>query len=180
MRNTMRYSAVLLCSIVVFLTLGTRRVEAQGPAGAGAAEAAQDNSHSLNPMRWMRKDSKGSTDALGSRVDVERKLTPVLQADGVLAPNASASDACTNFIELEECAAALHATHDLGLNFACVRASVTAVHTSGDMSGCKDADEGKPQPLMKVIRRLKPEANAKQAAKAAEQEAKDDLAKIGG
>jgi hypothetical protein len=32
---------------------------------------------------------------------------------------------------------------------------------------------------MKVIRVLKPEANAKQAAKSAEQEAKSDLEKIG-
>ncbi|MDE3170053.1 MAG: hypothetical protein KGL75_07915 [Acidobacteriota bacterium] len=180
MREAVRCGAVLLCSVAMFLTFGARRVEAQGPAGAGAAEAAQDTPHSLNPMHWIHKDSKDSADALGSRGDVERKLTPILQSDGVLAPGANASEACANFLEVEECVAALHATHDLGLNFACVRASVTGVHTSGDLSGCKDVDQDKPQTLMKVIRALKPDSNAKQAAKAAEQEAKDDLAKIGG
>lgn len=180
MRKAMRYGAVLICSTGIALTVGARRVEAQGPAGAGAAEAAQSNSHSLNPMHWMKKDSKDSMEASGSRNDAEKKLTPILHSDGVLPPDASASMACANFNDLQECAAALHATHDLGLNFSCVRASVTGVHTSEDLSGCKDVDHRKPQSLKEAIHRLKPDANAKQAAKSAEQEAKSDLDKIGG
>lgn len=180
MRNAVRYGAILICSAAIFLTLGARRVEAQGPAGAGAAEAAQSSSHSYNPMHWIRKDSKDSADTQANRSDAEKKLTPVLQGDGVLPPNGSASQACVNFTELEECAAALHATHDLGLNFTCLSASVTGVHTSANMSGCKDVDRDKPQSLKEAIHRMKPEANAKQAAKAAEQEAKSDLDKIGG
>jgi hypothetical protein len=180
MRKYLLIDAILFCVVSILLTAGARRVAAQGPAGAGAADAAKDSSHSYNPMHWIKKDSKDSTDALGGRSEAERKLTPILQSEGVLAANDSATAACTNFANLEECLAALHATHDLGLKFICVQASVTGVHTSTDLSGCKDVDESKPQSLNKAIHLLKPEANAKEAAKSAEQEAKADLEKIGG
>jgi hypothetical protein len=53
------------------------------------------------------------------------------------------------------------------------------VHTSADVSGCKVADGEKAQGLNKAIHQLKPDANAKQATKEAEQQAKDDLKGIG-
>ncbi len=180
MRNSLLFSAILVCGAAIFLTVGARQVQAQGPAGAGAVEAAQDGSHSLNPMHWVKRDSADPTDALGSRIDVERKLTPILQSEGVLPANGTASTACAMFNDLEGCLVALHATHDLGLDFACMQASVTGVHTSADLSGCKDVDEDKPQSVKEAIHRLKPDANAKETAKTAEQEAKADLAKIGG
>jgi hypothetical protein len=180
MRKYLLIDAILFCVVSVLLTAGARRVAAQGPAGTGAADVAKDSSHSYNPMHWIKKDSKDSTDAPGARSDAEKKLTPILQSEGLLAPNATATETCSNFAALEECLAALHATHDLGLKFICVQASVTGVHTSTDLSGCKDVDEDKPQSLNKVIRLLKPEANAKKAAKSAEQEAKEDMEKIGG
>jgi hypothetical protein len=179
MRKSLLVGAVVFFGVAVVLTAGAGRAAAQGPAGAGAAEAAQDSSHSYNPMHWMKKDSKDSKDAAGSRIDVEKKLTPVLQAEGVLKANETATGECQEFADLEGCLAALHATHDLGLNFVCVRASVTGVHTSADVSGCKDVDKDKPQSLNKVIRLLKPNANAKQAAKDAQLKAKQDLEKIG-
>jgi hypothetical protein len=130
MRKTMRYGAVLIGTVTIILTLGARRVEAQGPAGAGAADVVKDSSHSYNPMRWVKKDSKNSVEMPGARSDAEKKLTPILQGEGVLRPNETATEACMNFADLEGCVAALHATHDLGLNYKCVEASVTGVHTS--------------------------------------------------
>ena len=133
----------------------------------------------LNPIKWVKKDSKNSTEAPGSRSEAEKKLTPSLQAQGLLAANATASDACASFTALDGCLAALHASHNLGVDFNCLRADVTGVHTSADVSGCKVADGEKAQGLNKAIHQLKPDANAKQATKDAEQQAKDDLKGIG-
>ena len=123
---------------------------------------------------------QNSTDAPGSRSEVEKKLTPSLQSQGLLAANATATAACEPFTALDGCLAALHASHNLGVDFDCLRADVTGVHTSAVMSGCKVADGEKPQGLNKAIHQLRPDANAKQATKDAEQQAKDDLKGTGG
>jgi hypothetical protein len=134
----------------------------------------------MNPIKWVKKDSKNSADTPGSRSDAEKKLTLSLRAQGVLAANATATDACAPFTALDTCLAALHASHNLGVNFNCLRADVTGVHTSANLSGCKVADGEKAQSLNKAIRQQKPDANSKQATKEAEQQAKDDLKRIGG
>lgn len=180
MKKTLFTSAILLFGLSISLMVGGKRTVAQGPAGAGASAAAQDSSHSLNPIKWIKKDSKNSTDTPGSRSEVEKKLTPSLQSQGLLAANATATAACEPFAALDGCLAALHASHNLGVDFDCLRADVTGVHTSADMSGCKVADGEKPQGLNKAIHQLRPDANAKQATKDAEQQAKDDLKGIGG
>lgn len=179
MREKLFVGVVLLFGVSITLTVGAGRVAAQGPAGNGAAAAAQESSRSLNPINWVKKDSKNSTEAPGSRSEAEKKLTPSLQAQGLLAANATASDACAPFTALDGCLAALHASHNLGVDFNCLRADVTGVHTSADVSGCKVADGEKAQGLNKAIHQLKPDANAKQATKDAEQQAQDDLKGIG-
>ena len=179
MKKTLFIDAILLLSISFSLTAGAERAAAQGPAGAGAAAAAQDSSHSINPIKWVKKDSKNSAEAFGTRTDVEKKLTPNLQAQGVLAVNATTTDACAPFTALDACLAVLHASHNLGVDFNCLRANVTGVHTSADTSGCKMADGEKAQSLNKAIHQLRPDANAKQATKDAEQQAKDDLKALG-
>ncbi|MGH9739474.1 MAG: hypothetical protein ACRD4X_12960 [Candidatus Acidiferrales bacterium] len=178
MRKSLAAGAVLIFALSISWTVGAKRAAAQGPAGAGAAQAAQDSSHSLNPMKWIKKDSTSSDDA--NRSDLEKKLTQNLHASGVLAANSTATEACAPFITLDGCLAALHASHNLGVNFYCLRADITGVHTSVDVSGCKVADGDKAHGLDKAIRQLKPDARAKQAAKDAEQQAADDLNSIGG
>jgi hypothetical protein len=180
MKKTLLVGGVLLLGVSISLTVGAERAAAQGPAGAGASAAAQESSHSFNPINWVKKDSKNSTDTPGSRSDAEKKLTPSLQAQGLLAANATATDACAPFTALDECLAALHASHNLAVDFNCLRADATGVHTSADVSGCKAADGEKAEGLSKAIHQLKPDANAKQATKEAEQQAKDDLKRIGG
>jgi hypothetical protein len=177
MKKSFFVGAIPLFGALLSLTAGAERVAAQGPAGVGAA-AAQDSSHSVNPLKWVKKDSKAETP--GSRSDVEKKLTTSLQAQGVLAANATLTDACAPFTSLDGCLAALHASHNLGVDFNCLRAGVTGVHTSADMSGCKVADGEKTQSLNKAIHQLRPDGNAKQATKDAEQQAKDDLKAVGG
>jgi hypothetical protein len=183
MNKTLSVGAILLFGVSISLTVTSEPANAQGPAGVGATAAAQDSSpspHSLNPIKWIKKDSKDSVAAPASRTDAEKKLTPALQAQGMLAANATATEACAPFSSLDGCLAALHASHNLGVNFNCLRADVTGVHTAADTSGCKVADGDKPQGLNKAIRQLKPDADAKQATKDAEQQAKDDLKAIGG
>ena len=171
---------VLVFGVAICLTVSTERAEAQGPAGAGASAAAQESSHSFNPMHWMKKDTNNSAGVLASRSDAEKKLTPQLQAQGLLAANVTATDACAPFVSSEECLGALHASHNLGLEFYCLRADITGVHTTADVSHCKVADGEKAQGLHKGIHQLKPDANAKEATKEAEQQARDDLKAIGG
>src|SRR5437879_9456914 len=189
MKKLLFVVAVMVVSVSLFLTVGAERAGAQGPAGAGASTAAKGSSnssgskgsHSLNPIKWVKKDkdSKNSPDSNGTRSDVEKKLTPKLQAQGVLPAKANATDTCASFTLLNDCLAALHASRNLALDFNCLRASVTGVHSTADMSGCKAADGEKPQSLNKAIHLLNPGADAKGAAKNAEQQAKDDLRDAG-
>jgi hypothetical protein len=180
MKKTLFVGAILVFGVSISLTVVAQRAAAQGPAGAGASTAAQDSSHSVNPIKWVKKDSKNSTNTPGSRSDVEKRLTPSLQAQGVLAANATATDACAPFTSVDGCLAVLHASHNLGVDFNCLRADVTGVHTSADLSGCKVADGEKAHGLNKAIHQLKPDVNAKQATKDAQQQAKDDLKGFGG
>jgi hypothetical protein len=186
MKRSFFVVAVLILSVALFLTVGAGRGGAQGPAGAGASTAAQGSSnssgskssHSLNPIKWVKKD-KNSADSKGDRSDIEKKLTPKLQAQGVLPANSNATDACAPFTSLSECLAALHASRNLGLDFNCLRANVTGVHTNADLSGCKGAIGDKAQGLNKAIHELNPSADAKGATKNAEQQAKEDLKDLG-
>src|SRR5882724_4410697 len=189
MKRSILVVAVLILSVSIFLTVGADRSAAQGPAGAGASTAAKGSStssdssnshssHSLNPIKWVKKD-KSSPVSNGSRSDIEKKLTPKLQAEGVLPANANATDACSPFVALNECLASLHASHNLGVEFNCLRAKVTGVQTNTDLSGCKGSIGDKAQSLNKAIHELNPSADAKGGAKNAEQQAKDDLKDLG-
>jgi len=186
MKRSLLIVVVLILSVSLYLTVGAERAGAQGPAGAGASTAAQANSsshssHSFNPIKWIKKDkgSKNSPDSSGSRSDVEKKLTPKLRAQGILPAKSNATDACAPFTALNECLVALHASHNLGLEFNCLRANVTGVHTNVDLSSCKGSIGDKAQSLHKAIHEMNPNADAKGATKNAEQQAKDDLRDLG-
>jgi hypothetical protein len=188
-RSLLVVAVLLILSVSAFMTVGATCAAAQGPAGAGASTAAQGSSnssgskssHSLNPIKWVKRDkeSKNSPDSNGSRSDIEKKLTPKLQSQGLLPANSNATDACAPFTALNECLAALHASRNLGLEFNCLRANVTGVHTNANLSGCKGAIGDKAQSLHKAIHELNPNADAKGATKNAEQQAKDDLKNLG-
>ena len=186
MKRSLLIVVVLILTISLYLTVGAERAGAQGPAGAGASTAAQGSSsshssHSFNPIKWIKKDkgSKNSPDSNGSRSDVEKRLTPKLQAQGILPAKSNATDACAPFTALNECLVALHASHNLGLEFNCLRANVTGVHTNVDLSSCKGSIGDKAQSLNKAIHEMNPSADAKGATKNAEQQAKDDLRDLG-
>jgi hypothetical protein len=160
-------------------SFGAAQTSAQGPAGAGATAAASSSSsgsgssHSMNPIKWIKKDKSSSNSAPSD--DQNKRLTARLQQSGVLAGNGDVSTSCATFKNLSDCVAALHASHNTGIDFNCVRADVTGVQTSGDVSGCQGTVGDKAVSLQEALKRLKPEVDAKAEAKSAEKQAKDDL-----
>src|SRR5260370_4526329 len=125
MKRSFLVVAGLMLSVSLFLTVSAERAGAQGPAGAGASTAAQGNSsssdshssHSFNPIKWVKKDKgpKNSPDSNGSMSDIEKKLTPKLQAQRTLPLNSNATDACPHFTSLNERLAARYASSSLWL-----------------------------------------------------------------
>jgi len=177
MKKLVLMAAVAMLSV----TYGAGGAAAQGPAGAGASSAASGSSnagggHSLNPIKWVKKDPKPTSDA---KTEQDQKLTANLQAQGVLSANIDAKAACDNFKALEECVATLHVSKNLGLDFNCLKSNVTGVQTSADMSSCKETGGDKAISLSKAIHLMKPDADAKGEAKNAEKQAKDDLKAAG-
>jgi hypothetical protein len=167
-----------LAILVLATLLCTPRAAAQGPAGNGAAEAAGggSSSRSYNPAKWFgKKDGKAAANGSPSLEELDKKLEPKLRAAQLLAPDASLRDVCNNFIERVDCLAALRAGHGLGINFECLKASMTGVRTDAGASSCPMPADDKPLGLMKTIRLLKPEADAKKAAKEAENAAREDM-----
>lgn len=155
--------------------LASGRALAQGPAGNGAAEAAGggSSSHSYNPTKWFGKKDQAVANL--SVDELDKKLEPRLREAQVLAPNALLKDVCHNFVERVDCVAALRASHSLGVTFECVKASMTGVRTDVAASSCRMPPDDKPLNLTKTIRLLKPDADAKSAAKDAESAAREDV-----
>ena len=173
---------VVATGMTLAVTMGAGMAAAQGPAGVGASGAAgssssssSGSSRSYNPIKWVKKSPKTADDSLDSNVERDKKLTANLQAAGVLAADKDLKSACSTFRNLSDCVAALHVSHNLALDFNCVQADVTGVHTGADVSGCKGAVGEKAESLTKAVHTLKPEADAKAETKNAEKQAQDDL-----
>jgi hypothetical protein len=179
MKKTIFVMAMAMFSV----SYGATRTAAQGPAGAGAGAAAGASSnsssgHSLNPIKWVKKD-KSSSDQGDAKDQQDQKLTSNLQAQGVLPQNIDAKVACDNFKTREDCVATLHASKNLGLDFNCLKSNVTGVQAGADMSSCKETGADKGIGLVKAIHVMKPDADSKGEAKNAEKQAKDDLKAAG-
>lgn len=179
-----------LCLVVaiaaICISFGARSVTAQGPQGVGASVAAGSTrsdsshaSHSMNPIKWVKKSPKTTSNHLDAGSDRDKKLTAKYQAQGLLPANTDLKSACQNFKSTDACIAALHVSHNLGLDFNCLKSNVTGVQTSADMSGCKGTPGTKIMSLHGAIRAMKPEANAKAEAKNAENQAREDLKEAG-
>jgi hypothetical protein len=172
--------------VVVVISFGAGRAAAQGPQGVGASVAAgsapsesSHASHSMNPIKWVKKSPKPASSHLDAGSDRDKILTAKFQAQGLLPANTDLKSACDNFKNLDACVAALHVSHNLGLDFNCLKSDVTGVQTSADMSGCKGTPGTKIMSLNSAIRAMKPEANAKAEAKNAEKQAHEDLKEVG-
>lgn len=132
----------------------------------GAAGAA---ARSYNPIKWIKKPT--ASQQLAANKEEERKLTLQLQA--ILPQRTALKDACTAFKSLEDCVASLHASHNLKIKFNCLKWDMTAVRPNGDVKSCEAPPRA--YALDKAIRLLKPDADAKSEAKAAEKRAREDI-----
>jgi hypothetical protein len=182
----MKKLCVVVGVVVMVISFGAGQAAAQGPQGVGASVAAgsapserSHSSHSLNPVKWVKKSPKPASDQLPAKGEQDKKLTAKLHAQGLLAANTDLKSACDTFKSTDRCLAALHVSHNLGLDFNCLKSDLTGVQTSADMSGCKGTAGTKAMSLDGAIRALKPEAKAKAEAKNAEKQARDDLKEAG-
>ena len=183
-KNAMHSAARILAAAALVVSVSSVKVSAQGPAGNGASVAAGggSSSHSLNPLKLFgKKDAKPAADANApvANDDLDRRLEVKLRQMQVLAEGVSLKDSCVKFLQRADCLAALHASHNLGLNFECVKSNVTGVRVGSDTSSCRMPDGDKPLSLAKTIKLLKPDADAKGAAKDAETVAKEELKAAG-
>ena len=181
----MKKFCLLVAVFALIISFGAGQVNAQGPQGAGASIAAgsapssgSHSGHSLNPVKWVKKSHKNADDP-DAKNEQEKKLNDKLQSQGLLPANTDLKTACSNFKTQEECLAALHVSHNLGVEFNCLKSDLTGVQTSADMSGCKGTAGTKAMSLPHAIHAIKPEANAKNEAKNAEKQAHDDLTAAG-
>jgi hypothetical protein len=165
----------------MILWVGAGRAEAQKAQGVGAgaansnagASAESKKTHSLNPVKWVKKDKNKSEETAGNS-DLKMKLTTKLQAAGLLAGNTTVQETCTNFKALSDCVAALHASSNAKINFACLNWDITGLQPSGDVSACSTTGSGTLS-LEEAIHILKPDADAKAEAKTARKQAHDDM-----
>src|SRR5882672_884899 len=175
----MKKTGFTILILATGFSFGAAQANAQGPAGVGATQAASrsssgsGSSHSMNPIKWIKKDKSSSNAVPGT--DQNKRLTALLQQNGVLPKDGDVSTSCSIFKNVSDCVAALHASHNVGVDFNCVRADVTGVQTSADLSGCKGSIGDKAVSLQEALKRWRPEIDAKAEAKSAEKQAKDDL-----
>jgi len=176
----MKTISKLFAATVLVLSFASMQA-AQGPAGAGAGAAAGGgtSSRSYNPIKWIGKKDAKPTDAPFANDEVEKRLEAKLRAMQVLSETATLKESCVNFVQRVDCLAALHASHNVGLNFECLKSNVTGVRVGTDTSSCRMPAGDKPLSLAKTIKLLKPDANAKGEAKDAETVAKQELAEAG-
>jgi hypothetical protein len=171
----MKRQWIVLAAVVAGIWLSPMRLAAQGPQGVGAGEAARAASPSMNPVNWLKKKPLTPAEELDANSGENAKLTSALQKQGLLPANANLNDTCDTFKDLGDCVATLHAGHNLGLDFNCLKSKVTGVQVGGEALSCTNTTDGKPMSLNKAIHALEPGADAKAEANLAVKQSRDDL-----
>ena len=137
----------------------------------GASGAA---ARSYNPLRWIKKNPGATADEqLAANKEAERKLSLQLQA--LLPPKTTLREACSGFLSLEDCVAALHVSRNLKIKYNCLKWDMTAARPSGDLKTCEAPPRDKALSLVKAIRVLNSDADARTEAKNAERRAREDI-----
>jgi len=175
----MRKHWIALAAMTIGICLSPLRSAAQGPQGVGAGEAARAGAPSHNPINWLKKKPLTPIEVLDANSDQSAKLTSRLQTLGLLLTGADLHDICDTFKDLSDCVATLHATHNLGWNFNCLKSKVTGVQVGADTSACSSTTDGKPMPLSKALHALDPSVDAKGEANQAVKQSRDDLSEEG-
>lgn len=137
----------------------------------GASGAA---ARSYNPLKWIKKNpGPTANEQLAANKEEERKLSLQLQA--LLPPKTTLREACSGFLSLEDCVAALHVSRNLKIKYNCLKWDRTAAQPNGDVKTCEAPPRDKPLSLVRAIRVLNSDADAKAEAKSAERRAREDI-----
>ena len=136
--------------------------------------AAGTAARSYNPLKWIKGSPRlTANEQLAANKEEERKLTLQLQA--LLPPKTTLREACSGFLSLQDCVAALHVSRNLKIKYNCLKWDMTAARPSGDVKSCETPPRNKALPLSKAIRMLNSDADAKAEAKSAERRAREDI-----
>lgn len=142
--------------------------------GTGVLLGSQVAAREHNPLHWVKKStSPTASEELNANGDEAKKLAMELKA--LLPGRTSLKDACTGFKSVDECVAALHASHNLKIKFSCLKWDLTNVQPVGEAKSCSGPADGKTMSLSKAIHVFKPDADAKTEAKNAEKRAREDV-----
>lgn len=171
----MKRQWIAIACVTAGISLSVMAAAAQGPQGVGAGEAARSQSPSHNPLNWLRKNKPTATESLDGDKNLSAKLTARMREEGLLQATEDLKNACSTFENLSECVAALHAGHNLDVEFNCLKSMITGVQASVYISSCKNVTDGKPMSLNNAIHSIKPDVDAKSAARKAEEQGRDDL-----
>jgi hypothetical protein len=137
----------------------------------GASGAA---ARSYNPLKWIKKNpGPTANERLAAHQEEERKLSLQLQA--LLPAKTTLREACSGFLSLEDCVAALHVSRNLKIKYNCLKWDMTAARPNGDVKTCQAPPRDKALSLLNAIRVLDSGADAKAEAKNAERRAREDI-----
>lgn len=128
-----------------------------------------------NPLKLIRKDSKTASEELAANRDEDKKLTTQLQNHKLLPPRTDVKDACSSFKKVDDCIAAIHASHNVGVQFECLKWDLTAVNPGTSTKSCTAPSRNKPMTLAQAIHALKPDTDAKYQARTALRQARENI-----
>jgi hypothetical protein len=173
-----RYSLVFASSALCFF-LGSLSAPAQETQGTKDGSSTQSvpwyNPKKYNPAKLVKRDPKSANDQLASNGDLEARLTHQLQVQEILPQDKNLQDACSAFKELAVCVASLRVSHDLKIDFSCLKWDVTGVKPQPVADSCAGPAGGKAMGLTRAIDLLKPDSNARAEANNALRRAHDDI-----
>ena len=159
---------IIALGLIVCMSLGTRLV-AQHGHGMGGGMSHNMISH--GPTPGVKAGGQSATERLTANSKLDSKLTSKLQAKGLLPQGLDLKDACSGFKNLGQCVAAIHVSHNLRVNFFCMRDAMTAVAPPEGTSCTTSAHMS----LGKAIQTLRPTTDAKLEVKKGNKEAAQDL-----
>lgn len=163
------------------MLLCAQAAAAQAAAGSGPETDSSQPTHWYSPARYkkynpanlLKKDSRTASEQLAANPEEDRKLDDELQS--LLPKRADVKDVCSAFKTVEDCVAALHASHNVGVRFECLKWNITAVKPGSGTKGCAEPEYDRPLTLERAIREVKPDADARFEAKRAVRKARENI-----
>jgi hypothetical protein len=173
----MRHHLFVFSSTALCFFLGSFPGSAQDSKDAKPASQSDPwyNPKKYNPAKLLKRDPKSANDQLASNGDLEAKLTHQLQVQEVLPRDQNLQDACSNFRYLDDCVSSLRVSHNLKIDFSCLKWDVTGVKPKPVSDSCAGPSDGKAMGLARSIDLLKPDSNARTEAREALRRARQDI-----